>query len=353
MSMAKARLVSLVVPVYNEEESIALFLRTVEPVLEDEPYAFEFVFVNDGSRDRTLNELVAARERDERVKIVDLSRNFGKEHALAAGFQAARGEALIPMDVDLQDPPDVMKAFLRQWETGFEVVIGVRRQRESDTPFKRRSAGLFYKAFNTLCGCHMVPNAGDYRLMSRRAVAALNALPERVRFTKGLYAWVGFPQALVYYDRPPRAAGTTKWNAWKLWNFALDGITSFSTLPLRIWSYVGMGVAGLGFLYAAWLVIRTLLFGVDLPGYASLMVTQLTLGGLILVSLGVVGEYLGRIFEEVKGRPLYVVRARHGLDPDATETEADADDSTCAAQIQRCPVCQTPLAKTRHIGTDR
>ena len=333
MSAPAPRLVSLVVPVFNEEESIDLFLETVNRVLADEAYAFEFVFVNDGSRDRTINVLLAARERDARVKIVDLARNFGKEHALVAGFQVAGGEAVIPMDVDLQDPPEVVCDFLRKWEEGFEVVIGVRRQRESDTPFKRRSAGLFYKAFNAVCGCRMVPNAGDYRLMGRRALAALNALPERVRFTKGLYAWVGFPQALVYYDRPPRAAGTTKWNAWKLWNFALDGITSFSTLPLRIWSYLGMGVAAFGFLYAAFLVLRTLLFGVDSPGYASIMVTLLTLGGLILVSLGVVGEYLGRIYEEVKNRPLYVVRERHGLD------EPPADGAVTA----RCPICHTPL----------
>lgn len=323
--------VSLVIPVFNEEESVPLFLETVRRVLADEPYAFEFIFVNDGSRDRTLNVLLAEREHDSRVKIVDLSRNFGKEHAMAAGFHAAAGDAVIPMDVDLQDPPELVSVFLRKWEEGFEVVIGVRRQRESDTPFKRRSAGLFYKAFNAVCGCHMVPNAGDYRLMGRKALAALNALPERVRFTKGLYAWVGFPQALVMYDRPARVAGVSKWNVWKLWNFALDGITSFSTLPLRVWSYLGITIAVMGFIYAAWLVVRTMMFGVDIPGYASYMVTLLTLGGLILVSLGVMGEYLGRIFEEVKGRPLYVVRARVGLDASKT------------TPVARCPVCQSPL----------
>ena len=333
------KLISLVIPVYNEEEAIPLFLRTVQSVLAGEPYAFEFVFVNDGSRDRTLNELLAARNADPRVRIVDLSRNFGKEHAMAAGFHLARGAAVIPMDVDLQDPPELIRAFLRKWEEGFAVVIGVRRERTSDTRFKRRSAGLFSQVFNKLCGCNLVPNAGDYRLMDRAVLDALNSLPERVRFTKGLYAWVGFPQALVPYDRPPRAAGTTKWNAWKLWNFALDGITSFSTLPLRIWSYLGMFVALCGFIYAGWLVLRTLLYGADQAGYPSLMVSVLTLGGLTLVSLGVIGEYLGRIFEEVKGRPLFLVRSAVGFEPDR-EPESDG---LCGEVAQAGEAAGAPL----------
>lgn len=314
------KLVSLVIPVYNEDAVIALFLETLSPLLAKEPYTFEFIFVNDGSSDQTLEHLLLARSQDERVKIVNLSRNFGKEQALAAGFQTAAGDAVIPMDVDLQDPPELIHDFLRKWEEGYDVVIGVRRFRSSDTAFKRKSAELFYRLFKFLCNSTLVPNAGDYRLMNRAALDALNSMSERVRFTKGLYAWVGFRQTTVLYDRPARAAGYTKWNGWKLWNFALDGITGFSTFPLRIWSYVGMTVALGGFLYALILIARTLLYGGDLPGYPSLMVTVLTLGGLILMSLGVIGEYLGRVYEESKERPLYIVQSCIGIEqPDAPQ----------------------------------
>lgn len=312
--MTDLKLVTLVVPVYNEEASVPLFLDAVKAQTVTEHYDFEFVFVNDGSTDETLAILRQAREQDNRIKIVDLSRNFGKELALAAGLQAAYGEAAIPMDVDLQDPPELIHDFLRKWEEGYDVVVGVRQQRLSDTAFKRRSAAIFYRVFGLLCNNTITPNAGDYRLLNRAALNALNAMPERVRFTKGLYAWVGFRQATVYYSRPSRVAGSTKWNGWKLWNFALDGITSFSTVPLRIWSYLGMLIATIGFAYAAWMVGRTLFFGTDLPGYPSLMVTTLTLGGLILMSLGIMGEYLGRIYEESKNRPLYVVREYVGFD---------------------------------------
>ena len=202
------------------------------------------------------------------------------------------------MDVDLQDPPALLKQFLRLWEQGYETVIGVRSRRDADSWAKRVSAGLFYRLFNRLTKGRVVPNAGDYRLMDRMVVDALNALPERVRFTKGLYGWVGFRSAIVEYERPARVAGNSKWPGWKLWNFALDGITSFSTLPLRLWSYLGMIVALAGFSYAGYLIFKTLVWGVDVPGYASLMVVTLCLGGLILCSLGIVGEYLGRVFQD-------------------------------------------------------
>lgn len=328
----KTQLVSLIIPVYNEEAAVPIFLDTVRPLLAAEKYAFELLFVNDGSGDGTLDFLLAAREQDPRIKIVNFSRNFGKELALAAGFQAASGDAVIPMDVDLQDPPELITQFLRQWEAGYDVVIGVRKHRTSDTIFKRRSAALFYKFFNYLCGNRLVPNAGDYRLMNRASLDALNSLTERVRFTKGLYAWIGFQQTVVPYDRPPRVAGTSKWNAWKLWNFALDGITSFSTLPLRIWSYVGFVVALIGFLYAIFLVMRTLIFGADLPGYPSQMVVLLVLGGLILMSLGIIGEYLGRVFEESKGRPQYLVRSYIGFDSKMPKTS-----------FTHCPHCGKSL----------
>jgi len=335
---ASRRTVSLVVPVLNEEGAIPIFLGAVRAIADSEPYDFEFVFVNDGSSDRTAQVLLDEHARYPRVKLVDLSRNFGKELALAAGLQAACGDAVVPMDVDMQDPPEVLPDFLRAWEEGAEVVVGVRRARDSDTVGKRVSARLFYRLFNRVSGNPIVPDAGDYRLLSRPAVDALNALPERVRFTKGLYTWVGFRQVAVRFDRAPRAAGVGKWKPWMLWNFAIDGITGFSTLPLRVWSYLGMGVALAGFVYAAIIAGRTLLFGAQVAGYASFMVTLLTLGGLVMVSLGVIGEYLGRVYEEVKRRPQYVVRRRVGF-----------DDAECAP-AGRCPTCGAPLAHHPHAA---
>lgn len=307
-------LVSLIIPVYNEEESLEIFHRTVYPFLEGEPYDFEFVFVDDGSRDATLAVLRRLHGRDARVKAVSFSRNFGKEYALTAGLRYASGEAVIPLDVDLQDPPELIPAFLRHWEQGADMVVGVRGNREADGRLKRWSAALFYRVFRRMTGDMIEDNAGDFRLLSRRVADELLRLPERVRFNKGLYGWVGFSRVTVPYVRPRRVAGTGKWPGWKLWNFALDGIFSFSTLPLRLWSYLGGLIALTGFGYAMLILVRTVLYGVDVPGYASLMVVVLTLGGLILVSLGIIGEYLGRIFEEIKRRPLYIVRETLGFD---------------------------------------
>ena len=271
------KLISLIVPVLNEEEAIPLFYDAVQDVLHDEPYDVEILFIDDGSTDRTLEIIEGLHARDPRVRGISFSRNFGKELALAAGLQAARGDAVVPMDVDLQDPPALLKQFLRRWEQGYEMVIGVRARRDADSWAKRVSAGLFYRLFSRLTRGRVVANAGDYRLMDRVVVDALNALPERVRFTKGLYGWVGFRSAIVAYERPARVAGSSKWPGWKLWNFALDGITSFSTLPLRLWSYLGIVVALAGFAYAGFLVFRTLVRGVEVPGYASLMVVTLCL----------------------------------------------------------------------------
>ncbi len=309
--------VSILVPVFNEEESIPLYLERMLPLVQKEAYRFEFVFIDDGSSDQTLEILLETREKaagSVDIRIIELSRNFGKENAMLAGFQAVDGDAVIPMDVDLQDPPELIPQFLRKWEEGHDMVVGVRRQRNADTWFKRWTARQFYRVFNALCGRRLVPQAGDYRLMSRDVIDALNSLPEHTRFTKGLYAWVGFKKAVVTFERAPRAAGRSKWNAWKLWNFALDGITGFSTLPLRIWSYLGIVVAMFGFGYGLFLVVRTLVFGVEVPGYTSIMVTILILGGMILTSLGVIGEYLGRIFEESKRRPSYIIRRRIGFE---------------------------------------
>lgn len=307
-------MISLIIPVYNEEESIDLFILTVKQLIDSIEYAFEIIFINDGSTDATLTKLIDARKSDPRIKIINFSRNFGKDTALTAGYRFAAGDAVIPMDVDLQDPPELIKDFILKWEEGYDVVLGTRSQRSSDTAFKSVTAKLFYKIFNLLSSNHIVPNAGDYRLMNRASVDALNRLPERIRFMKGLYAWVGFKQAIVTYERPPRALGKTKWTARKLWNFALDGITGFTTVPLRIWSGIGLIFAVFGFLYAIYLTLRTIFYGVDTPGYASLMVAVLVIGGMILISLGIIGEYLGRIYEEVKARPAYIIKDAIGFD---------------------------------------
>ena len=322
----RKRLVSLVVPVLDEEDGIELFYETARrEILGIENYDFEIVFVDDGSTDRTLEIIRELHKKDPRVRGIELSRNHGKELALACGLREARGDAAIPMDVDLQDPPSLIREFLAKWEEGYDTVIGVRRRRETDTPFKRVTARLFYRFYNRICGKHVVDNAGDFRLLDRKCIDALNSMPDRIRFTKGMYGWIGFKQATVDYERPARARGSSKWNAWKLWNFALDGITSFSSLPLRVWSYLGGFIAFIGFAYAIVTIFKTLLWGVDVPGYASLMVVVLCLGGLILLSLGIIGEYLGRIFEEAKGRPLYFIRSRVGFDAESDDKPTKAE----------------------------
>lgn len=289
-------------------------MARVLPLVQQEAYHFELIFIDDGSNDQTLELLLKEREKYPCISIIELSRNFGKENALLAGFHAATGDAVIPMDVDLQDPPELIHEFLRKWEEGYDMVLGVRRQRKADSWLKRLTASLFYRIFNLLCGNRLIPNAGDYRLLSRNVLDALNLLPEHSRFTKGLYAWVGFRHSIIEFERPQRVAGASKWNMWKLWNFALDGITGFSTILLRIWGYLGIFVALCGFGYALFLVIRALLCGIDVPGYTSIMTVLLILGGMILTSLGVIGEYLGRIVEETKRRPLYIIRSQIGFD---------------------------------------
>ena len=300
-------LLSLIVPVFNEEESIDLFLNEIEPALDAAALRFEVVFVNDGSRDDTLAQLLDRSSRDRRVKVVNLSRNFGKEAALTAGIDHARGDVLVPMDIDLQDPPELIAQFVEQWRYGYDIVYGVRSSRHRDTIAKRLSAGWFYRVFNTMSPVRIPANVGDFRLVDRRAVEVLRRLPERNRFMKGLFAWVGFNAIGVPYERPQRAAGTSKFNLWRLWNFALDGVVSFSTVPLRASFYVGAVIAAVAVLYALFILTRVLILGIDTPGYASLLIAVLLLGAIQLLSLGVIGEYLGRLFLEVKGRPIYVV----------------------------------------------
>ena len=307
---------SLIVPVMNEEAAIDAFVARVVPILQklDDPAArsFEILFIDDGSSDSTLAKIRAANAADPRIRALSFSRNFGKEAALSAGLDAARGLAVIPLDVDLQDPPEVIAPMLAKWREGFEVVYGVRDNRETDTLPKRLTADLYYRAHNWLSADKIPEHAGDFRLLDHKVVEVIRRLPERNRFMKGLFAWAGFKSAGVSYHREERTVGATKFNYWKLWTLAVDGITSASTVPLRVWSYVGALVALGALAYAGFIVVRTLAFGIETPGYASMMVAILFLGGLQLLSLGVLGEYVGRILTETKQRPLYVVSERVG-----------------------------------------
>jgi len=308
-----AKLISLVVPVFNEEEAIPVFVAAVTPVLAQlradlgAGARTEIIFVDDGSTDGTLQVLRGLTAPGTTIRLVRLSRNFGKDAALTAGLLYARGDAVIPMDVDMQDPPELLPQMVAHWREGALIVNAVRGDRSSDDWMKRRSAGAFYALFNKISSYRLNPNVGDFRLLDRRVVETLNALPEKVRFMKGLFSWVGYRSAEVTYVRPERSAGTTKWKMLALWNFALDGITGASTLPLRVWTYVGSLVAFFSFLYMIVLIIRTLIFGVDTPGYASTMAAILMIGSLNLIALGIIGEYVGRIAVEVRQRPLFVI----------------------------------------------
>ena len=275
----------------------------------NEPY--EIVFINDGSRDNTLNVLLNAKQNFKNIRIINFSRNFGKEAALTAGLDKARGEAAIPIDVDLQDPPELIKELVARWREGYDVVLAKRADRTSDSFAKRVSADLFYKLNGKISNVDIPNNVGDFRLMSKRVVEALKQLPENQRFMKGLFAWVGFKTFVIEYVREKREAGQSSFNGWKLWNFALDGITSFSTLPLRIWLYIGALVSFLSFLYGSFIILKTLIFGVDLPGYASLAVIMLFLGGIQLIGIGILGEYIGRIYSESKRRPSYIIEGEY------------------------------------------
>lgn len=305
---------SVVVPIFNEAESIGEFYRQVKIVLDGLKEPWEIVCVNDGSSDATLSHLTSLHHADSRVKVVNLSRNFGKEIALTAGIDHACGQAIIPIDADLQDPPELIGVLVAKWREGYDIVNATRRTRDGENWLKRTTAGAFYNVLEKMADIPIPRNTGDFRLLSRPAVNALKSMPERTRFMKGLFAWVGFKQTAVLYDRAPRHAGLSKWNYWRLWNFAIDGIASFSTAPLKLSTYFGLCVALLAFLYALFLVGRILLYGIDVPGYASLMVVVLFLGGIQLITLGVLGEYLGRIYAETKRRPLYIVRDYYGIE---------------------------------------
>ncbi|RJP70532.1 MAG: glycosyltransferase [Comamonadaceae bacterium] len=301
-------LLSVVVPVFNEEGVVQHFHTSMSRILDEIGCPAEIVFVDDGSSDGTVRDVEALRDADPRIALLSLSRNFGKEIALTAGIDHARGEVIVVIDVDLQDPPELIKAFIAQWQAGNDVVYGQRIERDGETATKKLTAFLFYRTMRKLSRVDIPADTGDFRLMSRRAVDALKLCREQHRFMKGLFAWVGFKQCAVRYHREARVAGTTKFNYWKLWNFALEGITSFSTAPLKVATYVGFLTAAFAFVYLIWIVGKTLLFGDPVQGYPSLMAVVLMLGGIQLVTIGILGEYVGRMFDETKGRPLYLLK---------------------------------------------
>lgn len=300
--------ISLIVPVYNEQDTLEHFYRTVraEPSLQG--MTVEILFVNDGSSDETEAICAELALRDEWVTVINFSRNFGKESALFAGLEYADGDAMVPIDVDLQDPIELIAQMVERWQQGADVVLAKRRSRDADTPLKRWSARLYYRLHNRIASTHIEENVGDFRLLDRKVVAAIRQLPEQQLFMKGVLSWVGFRTEIIEYDRPPRVAGESKFGLWRLWNLALDGITSFSTVPLRLWTYIGAGVSLFALVFAVYLIVQKVLWGIDLPGYPSLLSAILFLGGVQLIGIGILGEYVGRIYQETKHRPRYVVR---------------------------------------------
>jgi glycosyltransferase involved in cell wall biosynthesis len=315
---AAASTLSVVVPAYNEEEVLPEFHRRLTAVLETLDFPCEILYVNDGSRDRTLGTMESFR--DSRVAIIDLSRNFGKEIALTAGLDHARGDAVVVIDADLQDPPELIPQLVAKWQEGYDVVYARRTARDGETLLKKTTAKLFYRFIQGINRVKIPADTGDFRLLSRRAVDALKQLRETHRFMKGLFAWIGYPQVAVNYRRDSRFAGTTKWSYWHLWNFALEGITSFTITPLKIATYVGLLTACGSFAYALFVIYKTLVHGDPVQGYPSMMVVILFLGGVQLMSLGVIGEYLGRMFNETKQRPLYFINK---FQSSAPEKESD------------------------------
>lgn len=307
---------SVVIPVYNESAGIQGLLARLVRVLEGTGAIWEVVFVDDGSRDGTLTALRAAHDADPRIKALSFSRNFGKEIAVTAGLRAATGDAVVLMDADLQHPPEVIPELIKGWRWGYDIVYGARVDRSADGPLRGLFSKAYYRLFRMLSGTILHKDGGDFRLFNRRALDAFNRLGERARFNKGLYAWIGYKVMAVPFDVPERATGQSSWNPRKLVRFALDGVFSFSTVPLRIWSVLGLVVSALAFAYIVVFLLKTLFFGVDQKGFPTLIISIMFFAGIQLISLGVIGEYLGRIYEEVKARPLYLVAERIGFNDD-------------------------------------
>lgn len=302
--------ISLVSPFYNEQDGVAAFFERVDKLRLSfsHKYDFEVIAINDGSRDRTMERLREAKQGYPFLTVIDLSRNFGKEAAVSAGLHYATGDIVVPIDSDLQHPPEVVLDMVECWEAGYEVVLAKRVDRDTDRAVQKMTANWFYKIHNHISDIDIPPDVGDFRLMDKKVVEALRSLPESRRFMKGLFAWVGFKTTTIEYKVELRTQGQTSFNTWKLWNFALEGITSFSTAPLRIWTYLGSAISLLSIVYAIWLVMKTIVFGADSPGYASIMVAILFTSGIQLIGIGVLGEYLGRVFAESKRRPVFIVR---------------------------------------------
>lgn len=308
-SESVAPLISVVAPAFNEQEVLPAFHRRVGEVMARIPVRYEIVLVNDGSTDATLDVMEALRERDPNVAVVDLSRNFGKEIALTAGLDHANGDAVVIIDADLQDPPELIPTMVEEWRNGYHVIYAQRLEREGETWLKKATAHAFYRLMQLFGPVQLPPDTGDFRLMSRQAVEGLLELRERHRFMKGLFAWVGYKQKAIGYRREPRAAGTTKWNYGKLLNLSIEGFTSFTVAPLRVAMYLGLATALLAFLYGIWILFKTLVYGEPVRGFPTIMMTLLFMGGVQLIALGVIGEYLGRVFNETKQRPLYLVQS--------------------------------------------
>ena len=312
--MRKLKKISIIVPFYNESEVVERFYETLHPILnQNQTLDFEVICVDDGSRDDTLKKLISISVIDCRFHVIELSRNFGKEAALTAGIDMAVGDAVIPIDADLQDPPSLIPVMIKEWSEGAEVVLARRTDRSSDSFIKRKSAEIFYRFHNILSTIQIPENVGDFRLMDRIVVDALKQFPENNRFMKGIFAWVGFKTVVVDYVRNPRISGSTKFSGWRLWNFALEGITSFSAAPLKFCLYIGVFGAFSTIIYAIFIISRTLIHGIELPGYASLLVAILFFGSIQLISIGLLGEYIGRIYMETKNRPIYLIRKRYGV----------------------------------------
>ena len=299
---------SIVIAAYNEADALPGMHARLSRVLDGMDLLAQVIYVDDGSRDATWRVLCELASDDSRVQLLRLSRNFGKEPALTAGLDRADGDAVVVLDADGQDPPELLPAFVAKWREGFDVVYGRRSSREGESWLKKTTANAFYRVMNRLSETSIPADTGDFRLMSRRVVEALRGLRERQRFMKGLFAWVGYPQVAIDYQREPRIAGRSKFNYWRLWNFALEGITGFSTAPLRVATYFGLVTSMAAFGYGGWVIVRTLLRGDPVPGWPSLMAVVLFLGGVQLMALGVIGEYLGRLYLEAKQRPLYLVQ---------------------------------------------
>ncbi len=304
---------SVLIPVFNEENVLTPLRTRLEPAVRACTEDYEILFINDGSTDGTLSVLKTWAAQDNRIKILSLSRNYGKEAAITAGLSAATGQAVALLDADLQDPPEILTDFWEKFNQGYDNIYGVRQNRSADSLIKRVTAGIFYKTYNYLSDTPLTPHVGDCRILSRRAVEAVLALPERERFMKGLFNWVGFKSVAVPFVREKRAAGKTKWSYWKLWNFALNGLTASTTLPLKLWTYFGLFVSAAAFVFALWTAYKKIMFGNPVSGYTSIMVAILFFSGVQLITLGVIGEYLSRIFNEVKQRPAYFIDEKINL----------------------------------------